>query len=438
MDRIWVGAALSLGAIAIAALAAWPFLGRFWALAVFVAGLLLLGAHHLLNLDRLERWMREPLGTPVPDGSGAWEYIFSGLSRRARKAMRQSEELSYALDRFRTAGQAMPDGVVILNQHNHIEWMNATAGEHLGLDAAKDAGSPIVNLVRQPDFVIHLESGRYGEPVILHPLRRPGLTLALQVIQFGDRQKLILSRDVTQIEKLETMRRDFVANVSHELRTPLTVVNGFIETLADNLRELKPEEAENYLRLAHEQAERMRRLIDDLLTLSALETGAPPPASERVDVRTLVAEVAEEARTLSAGRHAISAEIEGGAALLGSARELRSAFSNLASNAVRYTPAGGSIRLSWRTDADGGVLAVEDTGIGIEAPHIPRLTERFYRVDRGRSRETGGTGLGLAIVKHVLTRHQAVLEIESEPGHGSRFMVRFPLRRVVAAEKTAA
>lgn len=436
MNAIRIGAAVSLGVLALAALVAWPFLGPVWALALLAGGLLLLGAHHLRNLDRLASWMREPLGAPVPHGSGAWEHVFSGLNRRARKAMRQREELSAALERFRTAGQAMPDGVVILNRQNQIEWMNATAGGHLGLDSRVDIGSPIMNLVRQPDFVIHLESGHYAEPLMLHTSRRPGTALALQIIQFGDGQKLVLTRDVTQIERLETMRRDFVANVSHELRTPLTVVSGFIETLADSLRDLTPAEAENYLRLAHEQAERMRRLIDDLLTLSALETGAPPPADERVDVRTLLAEVAEEAKALSGGRHALSVDIDGDAALLGSAQELRSAFSNLASNAVRYTPAGGAIRLSWRADAGGGLLTVEDNGIGIEARHIPRLTERFYRVDRGRSRESGGTGLGLAIVKHVLTRHQTQLVIESELGRGSRFLAHFPSRRVVATEKT--
>ncbi len=437
MNRIWLGAALSISVLALAALFAWPLLGRFWALTLFVGGLLLIGGHHVLNLDRLARWMSEPLGTPVPHGSGVWEHVFSGLNRRARRSLRQREELSYALERFRTAGQAMPDGVVILNAQNHIEWMNATAGEHLGLDAIRDLGTPIVNLVRQPDFVLYLESGRYAEPLVLHSLRRPGMTLAVQVILFGEDQKLVLSRDVTQLERLETMRRDFVANVSHELRTPLTVVSGFIETLADNLRELSPEEAEHYLRLAQDQAVRMQHLIGDLLTLSALETGAPPPADERVDVRTLIAQVAEEARALSGGRHKLEVAIAGEAALLGSAKELRSAFSNLATNAVRYTPEGGTIRLAWGVDAHGGAFSVEDNGIGIEARHISRLTERFYRVDRGRSRETGGTGLGLAIVKHVLTRHQAELEVESELGRGSRFTARFPARRVVAATATA-
>jgi len=241
---------------------------------------------------------------------------------------------------------------------------------------------------------------------------------------------MLLVRDITQMERLETMRRDFVANVSHELKTPLTVVSGFVETLEDGWQDMQPEEIRHFLALAGEQAARMRRLIEDLLTLSALETDAPP-LEEEVDMPAILAEIREEAQVLSSGRHTISLDNQGPDRLLGNAGEIRSALANLASNAVRYTPGGGRIDLHWQQTADGGAaFVVADTGIGIEDRHLPRLTERFYRVDRGRSRETGGTGLGLAIVKHVLERHGARLAIESRPGQGSCFTAQFPSRRV--------
>ena len=291
----------------------------------------------------------------------------------------------------------------------------------------------VTTLVREPEFVRFLQAGDYADPLVLHSTRRAGLTLLLQVVPFGDEQKMVVSRDVSQLEKLETMRRDFIANVSHELRTPLTVVTGFLETLIDGRDDFAPEDVTNFLQLALEQSLRMQTLIEDLLTLSALETGAPAAVEERVDVAALVHSIAEDTRMLSNGRHEIDADIDvraGCATLLGSEKELRSAFANLASNAVRYTPSGGRIRLSWNCTDGRGEFAVEDNGIGIAAEDIPRLTERFYRVDRGRSRETGGTGLGLAIVKHILSRHQAELRIASEPGRGSRFSARFPVSRL--------
>jgi two-component system, OmpR family, phosphate regulon sensor histidine kinase PhoR len=252
----------------------------------------------------------------------------------------------------------------------------------------------------------------------------------LQLIPFGPGQRLLLCRDVTQAERVETMRRDFVANVSHELRTPLTVLIGFLETV----RELKldPQRVRDYLAMMDDQAARMHRIIDDLLMLSVLEA-SPAPALERVRVAPLLARLAADATALSGGKHAIALEGEPHVDLLGAENELASAFGNLVSNAVRYTPAGGAITLYWHDGADGATLTVADTGPGIAPEHLPRLTERFYRVDRSRSRETGGTGLGLAIVKHAVARHQAQLEIESRPGSGSRFTVRFPPQRTASA-----
>ncbi|RLJ68168.1 phosphate regulon sensor histidine kinase PhoR [Sulfurisoma sediminicola] len=398
-----------------------------------VAAALLLRNH--VQLVRLIRWSEAPLGTPVPDAGGLWGDAFVALHKRARGAAESRRQLQDELDRLEALTQALPEGVVILGAAQSIEWLNPRAAADLGLDPGRDRGTPITNLMREPEFVRFLDTTQHGVP--LH-LRRLGRALQIVSAPFGAGSILLLTRDVTQLERLETMRRDFVANVSHELKTPLTVVKGFIETLRDGIGpgagEIPADEAAHYLSLAADQAGRMQRLIDDLLTLSVLETGAPPPPEEVVDMRALLAEVREEVVALSAGRHDIRLEDSGPAGLRGSASEVRSACANLASNAVRYTPPGGLIVLAWHALPDGGAeYAVTDSGIGIESQHIPRLTERFYRVDRGRSRESGGTGLGLAIVKHVLERHQARLVIESQPGRGSTFRVVFPANRVATA-----
>jgi two-component system phosphate regulon sensor histidine kinase PhoR len=254
--------------------------------------------------------------------------------------------------------------------------------------------------------------------------------LSIQVIDYGESQRLVLTRDITQFRQVERMRREFVANVSHELRTPLTVITGFLEPLRD---ETDPEAARRYIGLMSDQAQRMQRLVEDLLTLSSLESAPPPPFEDAIDMDGLVERLAADARALSQGRHRIEVEHEGGVKLLGSEKEISSALGNLVSNAIRYTPEGGAVRLRWRATPEGAAFDVEDTGIGIAPEHIPRLTERFYRVDRGRSRETGGTGLGLAIVKHALVRHGATLDIASRPGEGSRFSARFQGPRVRAA-----
>jgi two-component system phosphate regulon sensor histidine kinase PhoR len=256
---------------------------------------------------------------------------------------------------------------------------------------------------------------------------------AIQLIPYGEAQTLLLARDITQAERVETMRRDFVANVSHELRTPLTVLVGFLETV----RELKldPQRVRDYTGMMREQASRMHRIIEDLLALSVLES-APPPAAERVRIAPLLERLSADAAALSGGRHTINVRGRTHVDLLGAEAEIASAFGNLLSNAVRYTPTGGRVTLAWEDGAEGAAFSVEDSGVGIAAEHIPRLTERFYRVDRSRSRETGGTGLGLAIVKHALARHQAQLEIASTPGAGSRFTARFPASRSIPLETT--
>ena len=400
--------------------------GLDWGLWALIAGLVVMLVWHLNHLRQLLDWLEGPLNAPLPRGRGAWEIAFAGLHRRVRVRLGQQKALSETLDRFMRAFQALPDGVIAFDRHRHIDWINERAEIHFALSAEVDRGQALTNLIRHPDFVTYLDSGKYEEPLIYRGGRVEGVTLLLQIIPYGEDQNLLVSRDISQLERMETMRRDFIANVSHELKTPLTVVAGFSEMLADDYASCSEEEVAHYLKLICEQNARMQRLIEDLLTLSSLETGSSAPVEERVDLAPMLRSILADAQALSAGRHEISLSIETPSIIKGCANELRSAFGNLAGNAVRYTPQGGKIDLVWRLRDGFGEFIVADTGIGIAPQHLPRLTERFYRVDRSRSRETGGTGLGLAIVKHVLTRHHATLEIESEAGKGSRFLARFP------------
>ncbi|MEX0637487.1 MAG: phosphate regulon sensor histidine kinase PhoR [Burkholderiales bacterium] len=412
-------------AVAVAAGAAGLLWGWRGAAAVLALALLF----HTVQIAALLRWLRRPARDALPAGRGLWEEAFATLHRHLKDRDEERERLRAALARFRHAGRALPDGVVILDREYHIEWANPTAARHFSIDARRDLGRPVTNFLRHPDFVAWLEAGDFREPLVLRGVRGETVLL-VRLIEFGDEQKLLNSRDITAQEKLETMRRDFVANVSHELKTPITVLAGFVETLADAKIEMSAAQRRRYLALMAEQAGRMQQLIEDLLTLSALESSPAPADEQAIDMRAFVGQLAEEARALSAGRHNVAVDVDAQSRLVGSARELHSAFSNLVSNAVNYTPPGGTVTLSWRLQQARGVFAVQDTGIGVETRHIPRLTERFYRVDQGRSRDSGGTGLGLAIVKHVLTRHQASLEVESEFGKGSTFRAAFPAARM--------
>jgi two-component system phosphate regulon sensor histidine kinase PhoR len=399
--------------------------------ALIVCLLIMLG-WHLFFLGQLLDWLEGDLDRPLPRGRGMWEILFSGLHRRIRIRQSQQKALSETLERFMRAFQALPDGVIAFDQNRHIEWANERAEAHFAISAEADRGQALTNLIRHPDFVAYLDRGQYTEPLIYREGRVEGLTLMLQIIPYGNKQNLLISRDISQLERIETMRRDFIANVSHELKTPLTVVAGFSEMLADNHEINDNAEIRHYLTLICEQTARMQRLIEDLLTLSALEAETFAPNDERVEIEPMLNSILTEAQSLSAGKHEISLRIEAPSILAGCSNELRSAFANLAGNAVRYTPTGGQIDLIWRIHEGFGEFIVADTGIGIPVQHLPRLTERFYRVDRSRSRETGGTGLGLAIVKHVLTRHHATLDIESEQGKGSRFTARFPARVIIS------
>jgi two-component system phosphate regulon sensor histidine kinase PhoR len=414
--------------VAVATLLVLAAAGPYWALGVLAAGALGIVAFHLHHIQLVTDWADGASDDPVPQGRGTWADTFSAIHRRVKMRRAHQRDLRQLIDRFRQAAEAIPDGVIVLDAGNRIEWTNARGVALLGLDADGDRGQPIVNLVRSPEFLRYVESGSFGEPVFVEQARAPTM-LSMQIVPFGEDDKLLLCRDVTQAESVARMRRDFIANVSHELKTPLTVVSGFVETMQD--LDLEPRQRARYLGLMAEQARNMHRLVDDLLALSALESEHNPPHDAEFAVVPLLLQLSADAKALSKGEHEVTLDIGEAAGISGDRDELASAFGNLVSNAIRYTPAGGSVTLRWRIDQDGtGVFAVRDTGIGIAAEHIPRLTERFYRVDRGRSRNTGGTGLGLAIVKHVLLRHQAELDIRSDPRVGSSFAVRIPARRV--------
>jgi len=397
------------------------------ALAVTAVGALAIIAWNLLQLNALARWASGPVEVPVPEGRGTWALAYAALYHRVRLRSARQRDLRLALDRFVSGAKALPEGVVVLDADDRIEWANPRAEAHLGLDLKHDSGAPIVNLVRHPAFVHYLAVGDFSEPVIIQSTRESALTLSLQIVPFGVEEKLLMSRDITRLEAVARVRRDFIANVSHELKTPLTVLAGFIETLTDV--EMDERQRQRCLALMREQANSMQRLVEDLLTLSALESEQLVNEGEFAVVPLLLA-VSSDAKALSGGRHEVTLTIRDAATLLGSREELASAFGNLVSNAVRYTPEGGRISLEWRVTDGGGEFTVADSGIGIAPEHVPRLTERFYRVDRSRSRATGGTGLGLAIVKHVLIRHQGELIIDSEEGRGSSFTVLLPLHRV--------
>jgi two-component system phosphate regulon sensor histidine kinase PhoR len=423
----------ALAAAAVLALAVSAVLNAATGWALFACATLLLLLRHLRRLRLLHHWLHRGDG-PVPECEGVWGDVFEALYRRDRDSAQRERELESTLTRFRETVQAFPDGVIVLDAGNHIVWGNVAAEHHFGLSFATDAGQPITNLVRQPDFVTYLTKGDFEQRLKVRS-PRGDILLSVTVIPYGKSQKLLHSRDITQAERVEAVRRDFVANVSHELRTPLTVLVGFLETVRE--LNLEPSQRRDYLNLMETQSRRMQRIVEDLLTLSTLESAPPPSLDERINVASLLERLRAETEALSAGRHRVVLAAHGAFDLLGTESEIASAWSNLASNAVRYTPTGGEVRLTWEATAAGAVFTVADTGLGIEPEHIPRLTERFYRVDRSRSRETGGTGLGLAIVKHALTRHDATLEIESTPGVGSRFIVRFPAQRLTPSRTQA-
>ncbi|MFN3716039.1 MAG: phosphate regulon sensor histidine kinase PhoR [Thiobacillus sp.] len=418
-----------LASVLLVALILWAASGLVVALA-FLAGIqAFVILRRLWQEFLLARWLENPDEVEPPEASGTWGDTFYRLQKLQKRQKASRRELTSALEQFEHAARAVPDAMVILNGSEQIEWCNPASRKYMGLDCERDRGQFIRYLMRQAHFLEFLDAADFSRPLVCKsPINRE-ISLSMQLVPFGEDKKLLVARDITELERVDAMRRDFIANVSHELRTPLTVVGGFVETLAD-APELPFSESRRYYELMLDHTRRMQHLLDDLLTLSRLESHEHALKEEDVNVPDMARALAAEAGSLSRGRHQVRVEIGSEAHLLGSLQEIRSALGNLVSNAIRYTPEGGSITLRWSLREGEGVFEVADTGEGIAAEHIPRLTERFYRVDRSRSRETGGTGLGLAIVKHVLTRHGARLDVHSVPGKGSTFYAIFPVSRV--------
>ncbi|GIZ13711.1 phosphate regulon sensor protein PhoR [Pseudomonas sp. NCCP-436] len=399
-----------------------------WAMA---AGLALHLGWTLSQLLRLHKWLLEHRpDEPPPDGYGLWGEVFDSIYHLQRRNQKARGRLQAVIDRVQESTAALKDAVVMLDSQGNLEWWNRAAETLLGLKTPQDSGQPITNLVRNPRFKDYFERGQYADALEIPSPLNDRLRLQVYVTRYGNQEHLLLVRDVTRLHQLEQMRKDFVANVSHELRTPLTVISGYLETLLDNVEEVNPR-WQRALQQMQQQSTRMQALLNDLLLLARLEATDYPSDNQPVAVHRLLQVVVHDAQALSAGQHRIELDADPLLCLKGSEGELRSAFSNLVFNAVKYTPAGGEIRICWRTDEDGAQLLVEDTGIGIEAKHLPRLTERFYRVDSSRASTTGGTGLGLAIVKHVLLRHRGQLRVVSEVGRGSIFSCHFASAQVV-------
>jgi two-component system, OmpR family, phosphate regulon sensor histidine kinase PhoR len=388
-----------------------------------------------LHLLRLLHWLQADQTELAPELPGPWGHLVAMIVRLYRRKQFHKQRLLRLLRELRRSTAAMPDGVVVLNPQAEILWFNRTAARLLGFRGKTDFGLRIENLVRQPEFVRYLRGGQFATPVIVRSSAGAEQYLSLQIVPYGAGQLLTLVRDVTREARLEAMRKDFVANASHELRSPLTVIAGYLETLSTDA-DIDPALA-GPLQEMQRQAQRMTSIVQDLIELSRLESSDAEASHQPIDVVALMAQLRQD--VLARPQHPAQVQLraESNAMLLGEELQIHSAFSNLVENAAKYTPSDGSVQIRWLVDEDGGHFSVTDTGIGIASEHIPRLTERFYRVDAGRSRATGGSGLGLAIVKHVLQRHDAQLSIDSQEGHGSTFTCHFPPARLRAAMNVA-
>ena len=390
---------------------------------------------HLYNLSRLQRWIQQADLSSLPVSSGAWGAVFDGIYRLRKGSLRRRKRLNQLLKRFYKLAAALPDATVMLGEHDIIEWYNKPAQKLLGLQPSADVGQYIGNLIRHPAFRAYLDKGGGGEPIEMPSPADENIILSVHLVSYGKNRRLLTARNVSRLHQLQQMRRDFVADVSHELRTPLTVIAGYLESMKDGASELPPQWQHSVV-LMEQQTRRMQSIVTDLLFLARMESGsgARIEEAEAVNVPVLLTTIVEDARSLSgANGHIITLDADRGLSIRANSEELRTLFSNLIFNAVQYSPAGGEITVRWYRSGKGARFEVVDSGPGIAAHHIPRLTERFYRIDAGRSREKGGTGLGLAIVKHVMNRYQGHLEIESEIGKGSLFRCCFPAA-VVAAE----
>ena len=400
-----------------------------WALVLGLAGYL---GWHLQQLLRLHKWLRTRADDEAPpDGYGLWGEVLDSIYHLQRRDQKVRGRLQAVIDRVQESTAALKDAVIMLDRDGNLEWWNIAAEKLLGLKTPQDSGQQITNLLRDPRFIEYFDNHNYNKPLELPSPVNNHLRLQFHITRYGNREHLMLVRDITRLHQLEQMRKDFVANVSHELRTPLTVISGYLETLLDNVEEVNPRWL-RALQQMQQQGGRMQNLLNDLLLLAKLEATDYPSDNQPVAVDLLLLSIKNDAQALSGERHhRISLEADPHLKLKGSEAELRSAFSNLVFNAVKYTPDEGEIHVRWWSDEQGAHLSVQDTGLGIEGKHLPRLTERFYRVDSSRASNTGGTGLGLAIVKHVLLRHRARLDIASQLGKGSTFTCHFPTLQMV-------
>ena len=413
------------GVLAMAVIVGW-FVDRVELTVVAVlAGYLVLT---FVRLYRLESWLRHRRTEAPPDFTGIWGNIVALVMRIYRRKQFHKRRIVQIFRESRRMTTAMPDGVVVMTGDNLIQWFNHNAARLLGLRRKVDFGQRIDNLIRHPDFTRYLEAKDYSFPIVVRSALGGGLHLSLHVVSYGTGQRLLLVRDVSRWVRLEAMRKDFVANASHELRSPLTVITGYVDALADD-PDLAPEWY-GPLTEMRRQADRMRAVVNGLIELSRLESAVGEADEDPVDVCAMLTLLRREVLARDVHPREVDLQLDSDAKLLGSEPEIHSICANLVFNAVKYTPPDGRVDIRWWTDAQGGHFSVRDTGVGIAPEHLPRLTERFYRVDPGRARATGGSGLGLSIVKHALQRHGATLAVESEEGTGSTFTCHFPPRRV--------
>jgi len=427
MNRIWAEEFWRLFLLIVVVLLLFFFFGNFFVWLSLALGIFLLW--NLRQLNHLSNWVEGKLTGEAPHSSGIWEDVFTNLYRFRLRNKRRHKKLVKRIARFQEAAQAMPNAIVVLNDENSIEWCNSASTKMLGIHTQRDLGQRLLNLVRHPKLVNYIVSGDFEEPLLMVSPVDKSRMLSIRLVAYGDDQRLLVGRDITRMQVLKKMRRDFVANVSHEMRTPLTVINGYIEMLRDE-KSLNDENKEMLLRI-DEQSIRLQSIVDDLLQLSHLESNSSVVVNETINVPVLLDRIIDDAKKLSSGQHDITFDIDSSLELRGNKDEIHSALSNLVFNAVRYTPENGAISVNWFQDKEGAHFLVRDTGVGIPEQHLARLTERFYRVDVARSRHTGGTGLGLAIVKHVLQRHEGELDIQSTVGVGSEFRCDFPTERMV-------
>ncbi|UTT85500.1 phosphate regulon sensor histidine kinase PhoR [Vibrio pelagius] len=388
-------------------------------------------AWHLHNQMRLSAWLWDEKRLTPPSGSGNWESLFNGIYRMQQRQRRKRKELTNLIRRFRNGAESLPDAVVVFRSEGNIVWCNKLAQYLLGFRWPDDSGQPISNLIRTPDFIKYLNKQDFSEPLEMPSPLNVERMLELRIVPYTEGEHLMVVRDVTQLKQLEGMRRNFFANVSHELRTPMTVLQGYLEMTEDPDMVVGPMWSKAH-GVMTEQLNRMNSLVNQLLTLSKIEAAPMHELDEVVNVPAMLEVLEKEATSLSGDKeHKLEFDIDKSLRVLADEDQLRSAISNLVYNAVKYTPAGATVKVRWYQTSQGACLDVSDTGEGIEPQHLHRLTERFYRVDKARSRDTGGSGLGLAIVKHALSHHDSHLEIQSEVGVGSRFSFTLPSRLTV-------